>query len=1035
MKKCSMHWSLALLLLGAASTQLLRPAAVAAQQGVASEAAQVDLGTLQWRNVGPFRGGRASAVAGTTADPLIFYMGTAGGGVYKTTNAGLSWVNISDGHLKTASVGAIAVAPSNPNIIYVGMGEHTARVNTVHHGDGVYKSTDAGKTWTHMGLAPTQVISRIHVHPQNPNLVYVAAQGALYGPTQERGIYRSTDGGATWRRMHFVGETAGAADLSMDPTNAKVLYSAYWDHQRFPWEIRQYGPLGGVYKSTDGGDTWQKLTNGLPATMGKVSVAATSNPNRVYALLATQVAGRSGLYRSDDAGANWSLINSQAGLTGRQWYYIEVFADPTNPDQVFVLNSTMYRSTDGGRTVTTVPTPHGDRHEFWINPTNPKFMAVADDGGGSVSLDGGVTWSPEDNQPTAQIYRVVADNQFPYRLYGAQQDNTTISIASATLGRSGIGPQDWHPVAGYENSWIALDPDNPDLVYGTMILGEVEERSQSTNVSRMMSPYAMLLWGNSGSRYMKYRHVLNVPIFMSRHPRKILYLGAQKLLASDDRGMTWREISPDVTLWGTDPKRDKRLGTAQVGDGAYGAISYMAESPLRADVLWTGSDDGLVGVTRDGGNNWHLTPLPGMGDARINALDPSPHDPATAYVAVNRFWFNDYAPYFFKTSDYGRNWTRIGANLPHGGFARVIREDPVRKGLLYAGTELGVHVSLDDGKTWRPLMSKLPVTPIYDLKVHQNDLIVATGGRAFWILDDVTLLRELDAGLRESTVRLFRPRPAYRAHLAAGGSIEPGTAFGQNPPAGAILNFYLPRRTPTTIEVLTSSGTVVRRLVTADNPDPSAVVIDARAGMNRLTWDLRQTPIPLVSGVGGGPGQGRVEGHLVAPGTYTIKLTSGGTSVTAPLEIRAMPSVRATTAEYAAQEQLLNAIEKDLLEYRDLARQVESVRAQIADVTKKLADSTALEASRTYSAKLDLPTEIYRHLAYVHARVNGVVPNARPSYREMYALLHNDWEAARPAIRRALGADLIAFNATLAKLNHSPIKPVVPPDRRQDTRP
>lgn len=1008
-------------LLTTASIGAAVPTQVAAQQSAAPDVVAVDLGVLSWRNVGPFRGGRADAVAGTPAEPLTFYMGTAGGGIFKTINAGITWKNVSDGFVKTPSVGALAIAPSDANVVYAGMGEHTARANTVHHGDGVYKSTDGGKTWRHLGLDATQVISRIRIHPRNPDVVYVAAQGALYGPTQERGIYRSTDGGANWKRVLFVGETAGAADLAMDAGNPAVLYAAIWDHQRFPWELRAFGPLGGIHKSTDGGDTWQKLTKGLPATMGKVSVATTSDPDRVYALVATQQRGASGLYRSDDAGATWSLVNATSGLTNRGWYYLELVAHPTNPDVVWVLNSPMFKSEDGGRTFKNAETPHADRHDLWINPADPKIMAIADDGGAAVSQDGGRSWSSENNQPTAQIYRVVTDNRFPYWLYGAQQDNTTIAIPSASAERGGM-EREWHAVSGYENSFIALDPDAPDQTYATNILGEIEAQSQATKVSRTSAPYPLIMWGNLRSRYLKYRYVLNTPIFMSRHAPKTLYVSANQLLASDDRGQNWREVSPDLTLRGSDSARDARIqGTAEVGDGAYGAIDDATESPLRKGILWTASDDGIVGITRDGGRTWFKSTLPGVGDARVNTIEASPHDPAVAYAAATRFQFNDYAPYFFKTADYGRTWTRIGADLPLGGWARVLREDPVRRGLLYAGTEHGVFVSFDDGARWRSLQNNLPVTPVYDLVVHPlGDLVVATGGRAFWILDDVTPLRQIDPKLRVSSLQLFRPRPAYRSNVSADSG---DAAFGRNPPAGAVFDFYLPRKAPVAIEVFNAAGTLIRRLGTADSSDRSAVVIDAKAGLNRVTWDLRRTSIPLVSGTGGGPGQGRVDGHLAAPGRYNVKLTSGGTTVSAPLEVRAMPGVASTAAAYAEQERLLNLIEKDLLDYRAIALRMDSVRTRVVDATKKLSDSTAVRDANAYAAKLQMPNDIYRYLSYVHARVNAVVPDVRPSYRDMYLTLHKDWEARRPDLERILGSDLDALNAAFARVGQPPIKP------------
>ena len=1010
---------------------LVLSAPVTAQPMPGAGVPQLDLDALVWRNVGPFRGGRVTTVAGTAAEPHTFYTGSAGGGIFKTTNAGITWRNVSDGFVKTGSVGAIAVAPSDANIVYAGMGEHTARANTVHHGDGVYKSTDAGKTWKQVGLAPTQVISRIKIHPRNPDIVYVAAQGALYAPTEERGIYRTTDGGQSWKRVLFVGQTAGAADLAMDPSNPDILYAAIWDHQRTPWDIRAYGPLGGIYKSADGGETWSKLTGGLPGVMGKVSVATTSNPNRLYALVAARDPRATGLYRSDDAGATWTVTNTTAGLVRRAWYYVELASHPTNPDVVWALNIQMYKSEDGGRTFRNANTPHSDRHDLWINPTDPRIMAVADDGGAAVSLDGGQNWSMQANQPTAQIYRVVTDNRFPYWIYGAQQDNQTIAIPSAAEDRGGIERQ-MRAVAGYENSFIALDPDSPDLTYGTNILGEVEEKSQSTGVSRTSSAQPMVVWGNFRDKFQKYRYILNTPIFMSRHAPKTVYVGANVLLASDDRGQTWREASPDLTLRGSDSARNARLlGTGEIGDGAYGTIAYAAESPVRKGVLWTGSDDGIVGTSRDGGRTWHRARMPGLEEARINTVEASPHDPAVAYVSATRFQFNDYTPYFFKTADYGRTWTRIGADLPNGGWARVLREDPVRKGLLYAGTELGLHVSHDDGLTWRSLQNNLPVTPVYDLVVHpRGDLVVATGGRAFWILDDVSSLRQLDQQRASAALQLYRPRPAYRTNFGTSGPLGGEPTFGRNPPAGAIIDFHLTRSGPATIDIADASGTVVRRLVTSDDPDPSAEVIQVKAGLNRIVWNLRRTTIPTLA-LAPQPGQGRVDGILAAPGTYSVKVTAGGTSATVPLEVRAMPGAAAATVAYAEQERLLRLIEKDLLSYRDLARRAESVKTQLAEVGKKVTDSNATRVVAAYTGKLELPLVLYGHLMYLHSAVNSFMPDVRASSRQQYATLHADWDGQRPAIEKALGADLDALNTVLTRAGQAPIKPVVAPDRRQ----
>jgi photosystem II stability/assembly factor-like uncharacterized protein len=992
-----------------ARTLLLTLVLAATSEAAGQAAATGDLSALAWRSIGPYRGGRASAVAGIGSDPFTYYMGTAGGGVYKTTNAGVTWHNVSDGFLRTGSVGAIAVAPSNPGVIYVGMGEATARANTVHHGDGIYKSTDAGKTWRHVGLAETQVISRIVVDPRDPDLVYVAAQGALYAPTQDRGIYRSSDGGTTWKKVLFAGETAGASDLALEPANPRVLYAAFWDHQRFPWDIRQYGPGSGIHRSSDGGETWQKLSNGLPATMGKLAVATTSTAGRAYALVTTTEAGKSGLYHTTDAGASWSLVSTRAELTRRFWYYTKLFIDPVNPDVVWVPNIPLLKSTDGGRTFVTAPeTPHADRHEMWINPSNPRFMAMADDGGASISTDGGLTWSTQMNQATAQVYRIVTDNLFPYRIYGAQQDNSSFVIASASGGGEGIGRADWREVAGYENSFVDVDPDAPDISWGTGILGEVEWRSESTGLSGTVNPSPMLFWGTSPSRHEKYRYVLNVPLFVSRHPARTLYLGAQKLLASDDKGRTWREVSPDVTRRGTEAGRDQRLGTGLTGDGTYGAINYAAESPLRPGVLWTGSDDGMVAVTRDGGKTWHRALLPGADDARINALEASPHDPAVAYVAATRFQFNDYTPFFFRTNDYGRTWTRIGASLPAGGWARVIREDPVRRHMLYAGTELGMHYSRDDGATWHPLQTRLPVTPIYDLRVRGNDLIVATGGRSLWILDNVTPLRQLDA-VASARAYLFRPAVAYRTTQGGSSAANEAGAHGANPMRGAVLDFHLAAAGPVRMEIVDAAGATVRTLTFGEAREGggggggavggrgggggSAAV---KAGLNRVAWDLRQTAVPVIPGAGifGG---GTAQGRWALPGRYTVRLIAGGDTMTAPLEVRASPGAKVPATAYAEQERFLRVIEEDLVEYRELSQRMERARTALADSLKSITEPAALQAARARHSALTLDTEIYGLLANLHSKVNAIVPGVEASERDTHAMLRREWQKLKAA--------------------------------------
>lgn len=988
--------------------------AIAGASGVAAAPAPPssadDLSALEWRNIGPFRGGRATAVAGVARQPFTFFMGTAGGGVWETTDAGVTWTNVSDGSFKSASVGAIAIAPSDPKVIYVGMGEATARANTVHRGDGVYKSVDGGKTWTHIGLEAVDEISRILVDPQDPNLVYVAAQGPLYAPSQQRGVFRSTDGGATWKRVLFTGDTVGPADLAMDRKDPKILYAAMWDHLRYPWEIRAFGPGSGLYRSGDGGVSWGKLTTGLPAAMGKLSVTTTSDPNRVYALVATQTPAQSGLYRSDDAGRTWALVNNDRNLTRRSWYFTKVFADPTDPQIVWVADLGLHRSTDSGKTFAPVAPPHGDHHELWINPTDNRFVAEANDGGGTISLDGGKSWSPQDNQPTAQFYRVSANNGFPYHLYGGQQDNTSVDIATASSERAGIGQHDWRPAAGSENSFVDVDPDKPGVSWASgSYLGQMDELDANTGITRITSPRPVLYWGNSPSPLPKYRYVLNTPMFKSRHEARTLYMGAQMLLASDDDGVTWREVGPDVTRRGNDPKAPQHLGTGETGDGAYGAIDYAAESPIKAGVLWTASDDGMVAVTPDDGKTWRKSTLPGAPDARINSVDPSPHDLATAYVAATRFQFDDEKPYLFKTRDWGRTWTRIGADLP--AWTRVVREDPVRAGLLYAGTEGGVFVSFDDGASWRPLQSKLPVTPINDLLVHDGDLIAATSGRGFWVLDDLAPLRQFDP--RTGTA-LYRPLMAYRSSFGVSESYE-GKSYGKNPPAGAILDFRLAAAGPVTIEIADASGAVVRKLPVEGEP-----------GLNRVVWNLRETATPMIAEglvFGGGEPQGR----FAPPGAYTVRLSAGGSTQSQPLEIAPQPGSHAPLHAYADQDRFLRSIEADLAAFHDPALLAGDARRQLVEDEAAIKDPSLLASVKQLEAKLKVDYEVYGDIAFLQVKNDQVVPVDQPSSRDLFAKLHPELAAQTAGLKEALGPELVELNKRLVAAGRPPVEPKLAP--------
>ncbi|HMF10206.1 MAG TPA: glycosyl hydrolase, partial [Thermoanaerobaculia bacterium] len=685
---------------------------------------------MEFRNIGPFRGGRVTAVAGVRGEPLTFYFGGTGGGIWKTIDGGSSWQPVSDKFFHTGSVGAIGIAESDPNVIYVGMGESPIRGN-VSSGDGVYKSTDGGKTWTHMGLADTQQISRVRVHPRNPDLVYVAAQGHVWGSSAERGIFRSKDGGKSWEKVFFVSNKTGASDLAMDSANPRILYAAFWQVNRKPWALESGGPEGGIWRSADGGDTWKKLEGGLPeGVVGNIGVAVSpSRPDRVWAIVESKDKG--GVYRSDDGGQKWTRTNSENKLRQRAWYYTRIYADPKNADAVYVLNTGFFRSGDGGKTFAPIRVPHGDNHDLWVDPDDPARMIESNDGGANVSFNSGQSWSSIMNQPTAQFYRVITDDRFPYWVYGAQQDNTTVAIASRGRGR-GIDLSDWHQVGGCESGWIAPKPKNPDVTFAGCYGGAIDRHDEKSGQSRQVVAWPQLAIGQAAAD-LKYRFQWNAPIAISPHDPNTLYHASQVLLKSTDEGQTWSEISPDLTR-NDKTKQGKSGGPItkdDTGIEVYDTIFTLQESPHEAGVIWVGTDDGLVQLTQDGGKTWsNVTPRGIPEWIRINSLEVSPHDKATCYIAATMYQFDDPRPYLYKTSDYGKTWTKITRGLPDSVFTRVIREDPVRKGLLYAGTETGLYISFDDGSNWQPFQLNLPAVPITDLTVKDGDLVVATQGRA-----------------------------------------------------------------------------------------------------------------------------------------------------------------------------------------------------------------------------------------------------------------------------------------------------------------
>ncbi len=842
---------------------------------------------LEWRNIGPFRGGRVTAVAGHPDQPFIYYMGATGGGVWKTINGGVSWSNVSDGFFNTGTIGAIAVAESDANIIYAGTGESPVRGVSTSHGDGVYKSTDAGRTWLHLGLEKTRQVAKITVHPANPDIVYVGAQGSPWAASEDRGVYRSTDGGASWERVLFINRDTGVSFLSMDATNPRVIYAAMWDHRREPWNVRSGGPGSGLYKTTDGGDSWQKLAKGLPELMGNTGISVSrANPDRVWAMIE---AVDGGVFRSDDAGKTWKHVNDDPGIRDRGWYYTHIFADPQDENTVYVLAASMVKSVDGGKSFESVKTPHGDNHDLWINPENNQWMVQGNDGGANVSFDQGQSWSTQSNQPTGQFYRLIVDNVFPYRLYGGQQDNSTVRIPSRTLV-NGISTRHFQAVAGGESAHIAFDPDNPVLIYGTSILGSISELNTETEELRSLEPYPYFAGFRPGKE-LRYRFNWNAPVLVSSHDPEVIYHGAQLLLKSTNRGHNWAAISPDLTR--NDESKQGTIGGPIMIEGAggehYGTIMYIAESPHDAGTIWTGSDDGRVFVTQDGGGNWQDVTPRRMPEAQVNAIDVSPHDPATAYIAVTRYKFDDFTPMIYKTNNYGRRWTSIVKGIGDEAFVRVVREDPGQRGLLYAGTESGVYVSFNDGRQWQPLQLNLPRVPITDLRVHDNDLIAATQGRAFWILDNITPLQQINDDISSQAVYLFRPADAYRLD---GSSWRPQQA--KNPPDGAVIDYAINEAIDdaagsVTLEILSADGGVIRRFsnneaeaeqggfVKGVIAEPPAPPLQTERGMNRYVWNLRHDRYEPVSDT---IRYVSMRPYRVAPGTYLARLSFNCQSIT-----------------------------------------------------------------------------------------------------------------------------------------------------------
>ncbi len=1044
----------------------------------------VDLsGAFEWRCIGPHRGGRVVAVAGDPEERATFYFGACAGGVWKTTDGGAYWENVSDGFFRTAAVGALEVSTSDPSVIYAGMGETCIRSN-VSHGDGVYRSTDGGRTWKHLGLERTRHVAKVRVHPHDPDLVYVAALGHAWGPNSERGVYRSRDGGRTWELVLHRNDRTGAIDLSMDPHNPRVLYATLWEAQRTPYSLSSGGPGSSLFRSTDGGDIWEELTDrpGLPkGLVGKIGVAVSpAKPGRVWAIVEAEDGA---VFRSDDWGETWERLSEDGELRRRAWYYMHIYADPQDPETVWVLNVQCWKSLDGGRTFAAVPTPHGDNHDLWIDPRDPKRMIEGNDGGACVTFNGGATWSTIYNQPTAQFYHVTTDTRVPYRVYGSQQDNTAISVPS----RSPLGvitATEWYVPGGGESGYIAVRPDDPDVVFGGAIgsgagNGRLLRYDHGVRQERNVTAWPEATGMGDGAADLRYRFQWTFPILISRHDPRVLYVAANVLLRSTDDGGRWEVISPDLTC--NDPEKLQPSGGPITRDNSgaevYCTIFALAESPHEQGVLWAGTDDGLVHISRDGGRSWeNITPADLPEWALISIIEPSPHDPAAAYLAATRYKHDDLAPYLYRTNDYGRSWRRITEGIPETDFTRVIRCDPDVPGLLYAGTETGVYVSLDDGESWRPLQGNLPVAPIYDLCVRGSDLVAATHGRSFWVLDDLSTVRQVARGeVDRARPTLFAPRTTVRFRVYEGYGSKPGAGVlysmagplgfayrqrttpdertvkqpldaGQNPPNGVILTYYLPSEPEGDISLAFSDqqGNELRRFTSKrdeekqdetekplEGPEAETQRAPKQAGMNRFVWDMRCSPAHRV------PGDKSTEdalaGPLVPPGRYQVRLEVEGQTLAQELEIVKDPNVATSQEEIEEQFRLLLAVRDKLSETHDAINEIRDLKGQLDGWERRAGKESSwggvAERARALREHLEevegeliqpradsplaFPTKLNSRLANLAGFVGeGDYPPTRQA-REVFASLSERIDTQLRRLGEIREGELAAFNETV----------------------
>lgn len=932
---------------------------------------------MKYRSIGPYRGGRSLTASGIPGDPTTYYFGSTGGGVWKSVDGANTWSPIFDKDGAPA-IGSIAVSVSDPNVVYVGTGEACIRGN-ISHGDGVWKSVDAGKSWKSVGLKDSRSIGRVIVNPRNSDIAFVAALGHPYGPNTERGVFRTTDGGKNWDKVLYKDENTGAIDIAFDPQNPNILFASLWEARRTPWTLSSGGPGSGIYRSSDGGSTWKHIEeHGLPkGPYGRIGVAVAANSERVFAIIEAKEA--SGLYRSDDGGDTWDLVNGSHSLFQRPWYYMHVIADPQDSGTVYVADVEFFKSTDGGRNFNKIKVPHGDNHGLWIDPKNNKRMMASNDGGVTLSLDGGKSWTREDNQPTAQFYHVTTDTRSPYYVYGAQQDNSTVAIASRS-DEGSIGRDVWYAVGGGEAGYIAPNPEDPNIVYAGDYEGNITRFDRRTNQVQNIGIYPELSDAR-GAAPLEHRFQWTAPIVTSPQDPNTIYYGGERVFKTTDGGNHWQAISGDLTR--NDKSKQQASGgpitVDDTGTEYYDTVFSIAPSPLTKGLIWVGTDDGLIQVTRDEGKNWsNVTPKDLPEWSRISLVEASPHDAGTAYVSIDRHQNDDNAPYIYKTTNYGSSWSRINTGIPDGTFVRAVREDPKRKGMLYAGTERGIFVSFDDGGHWRSMQLNMPNVPVHDLVVKNDDLVVATHGRSFWILDDVSPLRQFADSVAGEDVHLYKPATAYRVH--AGEAPTRLVFAGKNPPNGASIYYYLKpaaktegtKETPhevkqeVKIEILDASGAVIRKYSSKktdplDEPrDPDdkkpEKQIKPEEGLNRFVWDLHYEEANRVPDYYLWEYNEGAHGPLALPGNYQVRLIANGKTLTAPFEVKIDPRVTTSQADLEKQFKLQMDLREQLNRVYDAVNQIQDVREQLSGLKKRLADNNAskvlFEGASSLDAKL-----------------------------------------------------------------------------------